>query len=70
MVRSDPSEITAGEGDSDMGNVTEDVDVDEDTNNLETTGSLTISDPDTNDIHLHLTQPVSLNQLVRPMLHL
>ncbi len=35
----------------------EDVDADEDTNNLETSPP-TISDPDTNDVHLHLTQPV------------
>ncbi|WP_198600247.1 VCBS domain-containing protein, partial [Vibrio lentus] len=45
----DPSEITVGEGDSDMGEVTEDVDVDEESNTLETTGSLTISDLDTSD---------------------
>ncbi|KWU01390.1 hypothetical protein APQ14_06705 [Vibrio toranzoniae] len=46
----DPSEITVGEGNSDMGSVTEDVGVvDEELNVLETTGSLTISDPDTND---------------------
>ncbi|WGS60228.1 VCBS domain-containing protein [Vibrio lentus] len=45
----DPSEITVGEGDSDTGSVTEDVDVDDESNTLETTGSLTISDPDTSD---------------------
>ncbi|PML59363.1 VCBS domain-containing protein [Vibrio lentus] len=45
----DPSEITVEEGDSDMGEVTEDVDVDEESNTLETTGSLTISDADTSD---------------------
>ncbi|WP_434761757.1 VCBS domain-containing protein [Vibrio fortis] len=44
----DPSEITVGEGDSDMGEVTEDVDVSLD-NELTTSGTLTITDVDTSD---------------------
>ncbi|CAK1873886.1 Cell surface protein [Vibrio crassostreae] len=46
----DPSEITVGEGDSDMGEVTEDVDVDPESNDLMATGTLTITDVDTNDV--------------------
>ncbi|CDT01733.1 Putative biofilm-associated surface protein [Vibrio crassostreae] len=46
----DPSEITVGEGDSDMGEVTEDVDVDPDTNELSASGTLTITDVDTSDM--------------------
>ncbi|WP_102569309.1 VCBS domain-containing protein [Vibrio splendidus] len=46
----DPSEITVGEGDSDMGEVTEDVDVDPDTNELSVSGTLTITDVDTSDM--------------------
>ncbi|MEZ8781002.1 VCBS domain-containing protein [Vibrio splendidus] len=46
----DPSEITVGEGDSDMGEVTEDVDVDPDTNELSVSGTLTITDIDTSDM--------------------
>ncbi|MEZ8802735.1 VCBS domain-containing protein [Vibrio splendidus] len=46
----DPSEITVGEGDSDMGEVTEDVDVDQESNNLMATGTLTITDVDANDV--------------------
>ncbi|MEZ8231109.1 VCBS domain-containing protein [Vibrio splendidus] len=46
----DPSEITVGEGDSDMGEVTEDVDVDQESNNLTTSGTLTITDVDDNDV--------------------
>lgn len=46
----DPSEITVGEGDSDMGEVTEDVDVNPDTNELSTSGTLTITDVDTSDM--------------------
>ncbi|MEZ9174984.1 VCBS domain-containing protein [Vibrio kanaloae] len=46
----DPSEITVGEGDSDMGEVTEDVDVDLESNNLMTSGTLTITDVDVNDV--------------------
>ncbi|MEZ8779229.1 VCBS domain-containing protein [Vibrio splendidus] len=46
----DPSEITVGEGDSDMGEVTEDVDVDPESNDLMATGTLTITDVDANDI--------------------
>ncbi|WKY57008.1 VCBS domain-containing protein [Vibrio sp. SNU_ST1] len=46
----DPSEITVGEGDSDMGEVTEDVEVDEVSNNLMATGTLTITDVDANDV--------------------
>ncbi|NOI86970.1 VCBS domain-containing protein, partial [Vibrio sp. 99K-1] len=40
----DPSEITVGEGDSDTGEVTEDVEVDLESNNLTTSGTLTITD--------------------------
>ncbi|MEZ8787086.1 VCBS domain-containing protein [Vibrio splendidus] len=46
----DPSEITVGEGDSDMGEVTEDVDVDPESNDLMATGTLTITDVDANDV--------------------
>ncbi|WP_135442695.1 VCBS domain-containing protein [Vibrio tasmaniensis] len=46
----DPSEITVGEGDSDTGEVTEDVDVDQESNNLATSGTLTITDVDDNDV--------------------
>ncbi len=46
----DPSEITVGEGDSDMGEVTEDVDVDPESNDLMTSGTLTITDVDANDV--------------------
>ncbi|MEZ8068623.1 VCBS domain-containing protein [Vibrio sp. FF145] len=46
----DPSDITVGEGDSDTGEVTEDVDVDQDSNNLTTSGTLTITDVDDNDV--------------------
>ncbi|MDH5912735.1 VCBS domain-containing protein [Vibrio splendidus] len=46
----DPSEITVGEGDSDMGEVTEDVDVNPDTNELSVSGTLTITDVDTSDM--------------------
>ncbi|MEZ8138824.1 VCBS domain-containing protein, partial [Vibrio splendidus] len=46
----DPSEITVGEGDSDLGEVTEDVDVDQESNNLTTSGTLTITDVDDNDV--------------------
>ncbi|MEZ9599563.1 VCBS domain-containing protein [Vibrio sp. 10N.286.46.A8] len=46
----DPSEITVGEGDSDVGEVTEDVDVNEDTNELSVSGTLTITDVDTSDM--------------------
>ncbi|MEZ9886232.1 VCBS domain-containing protein [Vibrio splendidus] len=46
----DPSEITVGEGDSDLGEVTEDVDVDPDTNELSVSGTLTITDVDTSDM--------------------
>ncbi|MEL0611347.1 hypothetical protein, partial [Vibrio echinoideorum] len=46
----DPSEITVGEGDSDMGEVTEDVDVNPETNQLTTSGTLTITDVDANDV--------------------
>ncbi|WP_060982748.1 VCBS domain-containing protein [Vibrio splendidus] len=46
----DPSEITVGEGDSDTGEVTEDVDVDPDTNELSVSGTLTITDVDTSDM--------------------
>ncbi|TCV17569.1 VCBS repeat-containing protein [Vibrio crassostreae] len=46
----DPSEITVGEGDSDMGEVTEDVDVDPDTNELSASGTLTITDVDMSDM--------------------
>ncbi|MFA0608693.1 VCBS domain-containing protein [Vibrio sp. 10N.222.49.B4] len=46
----DPSDITVGEGDSDMGEVTEDVDVDPESNDLMATGTLTITDVDTNDV--------------------
>ncbi len=46
----DPSEITVGEGDSDTGEVTEDVDVDQESNNLTTSGTLTITDVDDNDV--------------------
>nr|WP_069595706.1 VCBS domain-containing protein [Vibrio tasmaniensis]OEF61642.1 biofilm-associated surface protein [Vibrio tasmaniensis 1F-187] len=46
----DPSEITIGEGDSDVGEVTEDVDVNEDTNELSVSGTLTITDVDTSDM--------------------
>ena len=46
----DPSEITVGEGDSDTGEVTEDLNVDLETNELMTSGTLTISDVDTNDM--------------------
>ncbi|PMN54436.1 cell surface protein [Vibrio lentus] len=46
----DPSEITVGEGDSDTGEVTEDLNVDFETNELMTSGSLTISDVDTSDM--------------------
>ncbi|CAH7474810.1 Biofilm-associated surface protein [Vibrio chagasii] len=46
----DPSEITVGEGDSDTGEVTEDVEVDLESNNLTTSGTLTITDVDANDV--------------------
>ncbi|WP_114633278.1 VCBS domain-containing protein [Vibrio splendidus] len=46
----DPSDITVGEGDSDTGEVTEDVDVDQESNNLTTSGTLTITDVDANDV--------------------
>ncbi|NOJ11552.1 VCBS domain-containing protein [Vibrio splendidus] len=46
----DPSDITVGEGDSDTGEVTEDVDVDQESNNLTTSGTLTITDVDDNDV--------------------
>ncbi|ARP38497.1 VCBS domain-containing protein [Vibrio syngnathi] len=46
----DPSDITVGEGDSDTGEVTEDVDVDQESNNLATSGTLTITDVDANDV--------------------
>ncbi|MGF1745878.1 VCBS domain-containing protein [Vibrio minamisatsumaniensis] len=46
----DPSEITVGEGDSDTGEVTEDVDVDPESNDLMATGTLTITDVDTSDM--------------------
>ncbi|ROR26629.1 VCBS repeat-containing protein [Vibrio crassostreae] len=46
----DPSEITVGEGDTDMGEVTEDVDVDPESNDLMATGTLTITDVDANDV--------------------
>ena len=46
----DPSEITVGEGDSDMGEVTEDVDVNPETDQLTTSGTLTITDVDANDV--------------------
>ncbi|PML28059.1 VCBS domain-containing protein, partial [Vibrio lentus] len=46
----DPSEITVGEGDSDTGEVTEDVSVDLESNNLMTSGTLTITDVDANDV--------------------
>ncbi|MCF7487068.1 VCBS domain-containing protein [Vibrio sp. A2-1] len=46
----DPSDITVGEGDSDIGEVTEDVDVDQESNNLTTSGTLTITDVDDNDV--------------------
>ncbi|MEL0608024.1 VCBS domain-containing protein, partial [Vibrio echinoideorum] len=46
----DPSEITVGEGDSDMGEVTEDVDVNLETEQLTTSGTLTVTDVDANDV--------------------
>uniref|UniRef100_UPI00148DDEC7 VCBS domain-containing protein n=1 Tax=Vibrio splendidus TaxID=29497 RepID=UPI00148DDEC7 len=46
----DPSEITVGEGDSDIGEVTEDVNVNPDTNELSVSGTLTITDVDTSDM--------------------
>nr|WP_102481430.1 VCBS domain-containing protein [Vibrio lentus]PMK50237.1 biofilm-associated surface protein [Vibrio lentus] len=46
----DPSDITVGEGDSDTGEVTEDVEVDQESNNLMTSGTLTITDVDDNDV--------------------
>ncbi|PML40915.1 VCBS domain-containing protein, partial [Vibrio sp. 10N.261.52.A1] len=46
----DSSEISVGEGDSDTGSVIEDVDVDEESNHLEVTGTLTITDNDLNDV--------------------
>ncbi|NOH32775.1 biofilm-associated surface protein, partial [Vibrio chagasii] len=46
----DSSEISVGEGDSDTGSVIEDVDVEEESNHLEVTGTLTITDNDLNDV--------------------
>ncbi len=46
----DSSEISVEEGDSDTGSVIEDVDVDEESNHLEVTGTLTITDNDLNDV--------------------
>lgn len=46
----DSSEISVGEGDSDTGSVIEDVDADEESNHLEVTGTLTITDNDLNDV--------------------
>ncbi|MEZ8168006.1 MULTISPECIES: VCBS domain-containing protein [unclassified Vibrio] len=54
----DPSEITIGEGDSDVGEVTEDVDVNEDTNELSVSGTLTITDVDTSDMPNGVFTPV------------
>ncbi|WP_198595334.1 VCBS domain-containing protein, partial [Vibrio lentus] len=45
----DPSDIIVGDGDSDTGEVTEDVEVDQESNNLTTSGTLTITDVDDND---------------------
>ncbi|MGR5358437.1 VCBS domain-containing protein, partial [Vibrio chagasii] len=45
----DPSEITVGEGDSDTGEVTEDLNVNTETNELMASGTLTITDVDTSD---------------------
>lgn len=46
----DSSEISVGEGDSDTGSVIEDVGVEEESNHLEVTGTLTITDNDLNDV--------------------
>lgn len=46
----DSSEISVGEGDSDTGSVIEDVDADEESNHLEVTGTLTITDNDLYDV--------------------